>query len=344
MFSNAVLVALDTGEDVVYAPASGLGQLYLFWTFRNFRSLPQTVLNPRQQRLIASLYREARNHPSQDLTDAVVVGTVEDFNPASFTSHHTSATERQPAFLARFAWDRTALRVGTGTLVAAISVLTWYQLRAQPSRGSGSTPTVFTAYQSPESGPLAKEVAAKDLSPAPIDLVRNPVAPSPSPVSTAVADLMPAPPIQPVATAEVTLKPVVKLSTKTRHGSNDLIAKAHHTIPAQPTVLQTAADKLKMRISGRPQKLVYPVCPETRTRGKVSLEAVVNYDGVVSRVRVLTGDRVLAAAAVEAVRQWRYEPFTGAAQQLERETNITVSFISSEVVAVSFPDSAPLSR
>jgi hypothetical protein len=52
----------------------------------------------------------------------------------------------------------------------------------------------------------------------------------------------------------------------------------------------------------------------------------------------------LAAAAVEAVRQWRYEPFSGAAPRLERETNITISFISNEVVAVSFPSSAPLSR
>lgn len=65
---------------------------------------------------------------------------------------------------------------------------------------------------------------------------------------------------------------------------------------------------------------------------------------MVSRVTVLTGDRVLAAAAVEAVRQWRYQPFSGSAPQLERETNIMVSFISSEVVAVSFPDPAPLSR
>jgi periplasmic protein TonB len=97
-------------------------------------------------------------------------------------------------------------------------------------------------------------------------------------------------------------------------------------------------------ISGRPQKLVYPVCPETQARGKVSLQAVVGYDGAVSRVRVLTGDRALAAAAVEAVRQWRYEPFSGAALHLERETNITISFISNEVVAVSFPSPAPLSR
>ena len=63
-----------------------------------------------------------------------------------------------------------------------------------------------------------------------------------------------------------------------------------------------------------------------------------------NQVSVLTGDRVLAAAAVEAVRQWRYQPFSGAAQSLERETNITVSFISNQVVAVSFPNSATVSR
>jgi protein TonB len=101
------------------------------------------------------------------------------------------------------------------------------------------------------------------------------------------------------------------------------------------------ADPPRTQISGRPQKLVYPVCPATQARGKVSLQAVVGYDGAVSRVRVLTGDRTLAAAAIEAVRQWRYEP---SAPHLERETNITISFISDEVVAVSFPNSGSLSR
>jgi outer membrane biosynthesis protein TonB len=36
----------------------------------------------------------------------------------------------------------------------------------------------------------------------------------------------------------------------------------------------------------------------------------VGYDGAVNQVSVLTGDRILAAAAVEAVRQWRYQPFS----------------------------------
>jgi TonB family protein len=99
-----------------------------------------------------------------------------------------------------------------------------------------------------------------------------------------------------------------------------------------------------MLISGPPRKLVYPICPDTNARGKVSLRAVIDYDGGVSQVRVLTGSHVLAAAAIAAVRQWRYPPFSQDMPRAERETNITVSFISSEVVAVSFPNPAPISR
>jgi TonB family protein len=89
---------------------------------------------------------------------------------------------------------------------------------------------------------------------------------------------------------------------------------------------------------------VYPVCPRANARGKVSLQAVVSDDGAVDRVKVLTGDRVLAAAAIKAVRQWRYEPSSGEIPGVERETDITVSFISDQVVAVSFPEYASVSR
>ena len=79
MFPQRVLVALDSGQGVVYAPASGWDRVYLLWTFRNFRSLPQNVLSPRQKKLIESLHREASNYGSHELHDAVVVGTVEGF-------------------------------------------------------------------------------------------------------------------------------------------------------------------------------------------------------------------------------------------------------------------------
>jgi outer membrane biosynthesis protein TonB len=119
--------------------------------------------------------------------------------------------------------------------------------------------------------------------------------------------------------------------------------RVHHAVAAART--GPASEKPhRLLISGPPRKIVYPVCPDTEARGKVSLQAVVDFEGGVSHVKVLAGDRVLAAAAIAAVRQWRYQPFSDAAPAEERETNITVSFISSEVVAVSFPDAVPISR
>jgi outer membrane biosynthesis protein TonB len=100
--------------------------------------------------------------------------------------------------------------------------------------------------------------------------------------------------------------------------TNQTAAIIHHPVTPAPKISAAVAESPRVQISGRPQKLVYPVCPETQARGKVSLQAVVEYDGAVSRVRVLTGDRTLAAAAIEAVRQWRFEPFSGAAPHLER--------------------------
>jgi outer membrane biosynthesis protein TonB len=109
------------------------------------------------------------------------------------------------------------------------------------------------------------------------------------------------------------------------------------------TDLENLQELPRMQISGQPRRIIYPDCPDC-ARGNVSLQAFVDCDGIVNRVRALTGNRVLAAAATKAIRQWRYQPFSGNAQKLERETRITVSFISSDVVAVSFPRAGPVSQ
>ena len=74
------------------------------------------------------------------------------------------------------------------------------------------------------------------------------------------------------------------------------------------------------------------------------MQAVVGYDGTVNQIKVLAGNRLLAAAAAKAIREWRYQPFSADAQKLERETRITISFIADDVVAVSFPDDGQVSR
>lgn len=338
-----MLVALDSGQSVIYAPASGWDQLYLRWTFRNFRSLPQKVLNPRQQKLIAALCREGRTQTARDLTLTPVVGTIESFSPALLSPMDVSAADRQPHSCAYGTWNRAALKVAAGAMVAVITILTWYQLKAQ----SVSAPGLQTVAVSPRiSAPtaVAKDLLLKDVSPTSVEPMSKSVALPPSPVPIAVSGAIATPPVPPAAILPVSSKPPANTPELNNPQPNNLASNAHYALVAHATVFQAAADQPRMRISGRPQKLVYPVCPETQIRGQVSLQAVVSDDGAVSRVRVLNGDRVLAAAAVEAVRQWRYEPSSSADQSLERETNITVSFISNEVVAVSFPNSAPLTR
>jgi len=98
-----------------------------------------------------------------------------------------------------------------------------------------------------------------------------------------------------------------------------------------------APTEARVQISSPPRKIIYPDSPDSGTRGKVSLQAVVGYDGKVSQIKVLAGNRLLAATAARAIRQWRYQPCSTDAQKVERETRVTVSFISADVVAVSFP-------
>jgi TonB family protein len=67
---------------------------------------------------------------------------------------------------------------------------------------------------------------------------------------------------------------------------------------------------------------VYP--PEAKKKGiegRVKLNAVVNRQGEVTETEVLSGPEGLRASAVEAVRQWRYEPLG-----VEFKTTIDVNY------------------
>jgi len=65
---------------------------------------------------------------------------------------------------------------------------------------------------------------------------------------------------------------------------------------------------------------------ERHIQGPVVLEALVGKDGVVEKLSMISGDTQLAAAATDAVRQWRFKPFLRDGSPEEFQTRITVSF------------------
>ncbi len=64
----------------------------------------------------------------------------------------------------------------------------------------------------------------------------------------------------------------------------------------------------------------------THRSGNVVLEVQVAEDGSVSKVRTLSGDPILAAAATEAVRNWRYQPYRQNDHPAQFQTDVTLSF------------------
>jgi len=69
-----------------------------------------------------------------------------------------------------------------------------------------------------------------------------------------------------------------------------------------------------------------PEAGRARIEGTVVLQAVIGKDGSVQDVRVESGLPILAQAAVDAVKQWRYRPYLLNGEPVEVDSRITIDF------------------
>jgi periplasmic protein TonB len=98
-------------------------------------------------------------------------------------------------------------------------------------------------------------------------------------------------------------------------------------IPPAPTVRAfRTSTMLEGSLIRRVQPVYPPLARSARVQGSVVLSALISKAGTMENLRVLSGHPMLVAAAIEAVRQWRYRPYILNAEPIEVETQITVSF------------------
>ena len=107
---------------------------------------------------------------------------------------------------------------------------------------------------------------------------------------------------------------------------------------AQPQVSATvqpatnAGERVKMsadtsHIVQRPVQPSYPMLArQMKVQGAVILQALIGIDGGIQDLKVLSGPAILATAAQEAVRQWRFKPYLQNGVPVETEAKITVNF------------------
>ncbi|MGB2604470.1 MAG: TonB family protein [Candidatus Sulfotelmatobacter sp.] len=71
----------------------------------------------------------------------------------------------------------------------------------------------------------------------------------------------------------------------------------------------------------------YPVLARSaRIQGNVLLKAVIDKEGNIQDLQLVSGHPMLVPAAIQAVKQWRYRPYLLNGQPVEVETTITVIF------------------
>jgi len=81
------------------------------------------------------------------------------------------------------------------------------------------------------------------------------------------------------------------------------------------------------------QVLAHPVDPnypllarEMKVQGAVVLDALIGRDGTIQNLKIVSGPTILANAAMEAVRQWRFKPYYQQGEAVETAARITVNF------------------
>jgi periplasmic protein TonB len=102
-----------------------------------------------------------------------------------------------------------------------------------------------------------------------------------------------------------------------------------------PAVLMKTTPPVKMRVSSGVAEgmLVHqvkpqypPIAMQARIQGMVVLQAVIGKDGTIRELRFISGHPMLAPAAIEAVKQWRYRPYLLNGDPVEVDTQINVNF------------------
>jgi protein TonB len=69
-----------------------------------------------------------------------------------------------------------------------------------------------------------------------------------------------------------------------------------------------------------------PLAKAARIQGHVLLQAEISKDGTIQNLQLISGHPMLAPAAIEAVKQWRYKPYLLNGEPVAVETQVDVIF------------------
>lgn len=99
---------------------------------------------------------------------------------------------------------------------------------------------------------------------------------------------------------------------------------------AAPQRIRVGGNVQSAKLLKGPKPLYPPLAKQARIQGKVMLNAVIGKDGSIQNLTVASGHPLLVQAALDAVRQWVYQPTLLNSEPVEVVTQIEVNFTLSQ--------------
>jgi protein TonB len=95
---------------------------------------------------------------------------------------------------------------------------------------------------------------------------------------------------------------------------------------ATPARIKQGGNVTAASILSQTRPLYPPLARQARIQGNVVLHAIIDKEGKVAQLEVVSGHPLLVQAALDAVKQWRYKPTQLNGDPVEVDTTITVTF------------------
>ena len=106
-----------------------------------------------------------------------------------------------------------------------------------------------------------------------------------------------------------------------------VLASANSAAPRiEVKKLRVSAGVQASKLISQPKPLYPPIAKQARVQGTVVLAATISKSGTIDNLRVVSGHPMLTQSALQAVRQWKYQPTYLNGEPVEVETTINVNF------------------
>jgi protein TonB len=95
---------------------------------------------------------------------------------------------------------------------------------------------------------------------------------------------------------------------------------------ATPTRVRVSSGVVSGLLLRKVQPNYPPLARQARIQGVVVLQAQISKEGSIENLQLISGHPMLAPAAIEAVKQWKYKPYLLNGEPVEVETQVQVNF------------------